>query len=323
MNSSGTLIGNMKIAFKKKTEIDSDYLTYVEGVGDIPRDIYKYVTSDPMGDLPRYSRHIVIQHFLIFSTFIMLAATGLPIFFSDLSWSQHMVALFGGIDTSKLIHKITASVMIFASLYHLVTIVGGTVRKIIRKEFDYKRTQIPRLQDLFDMINDIKFSLGLAPYRPKMEKFMYKQKLHYLAIIWGTIVLIGAGTALLFPDIVAKLFSSTLGRLLPQISTAGGGGYAAFLQELARLMHADEAIMALIVLALWHLSNVHLVPGRFPIQWTVLTGRITREHQIEEHFLEYINNLKEIPEEREYMKRLLRERELELKRKNSGDDQND
>jgi hypothetical protein len=76
-------------------------------------------------------------------------------------------------------------------------------------------------------------------------------------------------------------------------------------------MHADEAVMALIVVAFWHWSNVHLVPGRFPMQWTFLTGRITREHQIEEHFLEYLNNLREIPEEREYMRNLLVELEIE------------
>jgi hypothetical protein len=77
-------------------------------------------------------------------------------------------------------------------------------------------------------------------------------------------------------------------------------------------MHADEAVMALIVLAFWHLANVHIVPGRFPFQWTFLTGRITREHQIEEHFLEYIRNLEEIPEEREYMRNLLKEKQLEI-----------
>jgi hypothetical protein len=72
-------------------------------------------------------------------------------------------------------------------------------------------------------------------------------------------------------------------------------------------MHADEAVMALILLAFWHWTNVHVVPGRFPIQWAFLTGKITREHQIEEHFLEYLHNLREIPEEREYMKNLLKE----------------
>jgi len=82
----------------------------------------------------------------------------------------------------------------------------------------------------------------------------------------------------------------------------------AFFQDFARLMHVDEAIMALLVVAFWHWTNVHLVPGRFPAQWTFITGKITREHQIEEHFMEYLNNLKDMPEEREYMRILLREK---------------
>jgi len=41
------------------------------------------------------------------------------------------------------------------------------------------------------------------------------------------------------------------------------------------------------------------------MQWTFLTGSITREHQIEEHFLEYLRNLVEIPQERAYLKELL------------------
>jgi hypothetical protein len=184
------------------------------------------------------------------------------------------------------------------------------MRKILNHEFDYKRTQIPRPKDFYDLIHDLKYFLGIEPYRPKMEKFMYKQKLHYLAIMWGSLVLIAAGSALLFPDVMAKLISGTLGNLLPQ-GVIGEESYSAFFQALARLMHADEAVMALIVVAFWHWSNVHLMPGRFPMQWTFLTGRITREHQIEEHFLEYLNNLREIPEEREYMRNLLAELEIE------------
>ena len=282
------------------------YFTYVEGVGSIPRDIYKYVKSDPLGDLPRYSVHIVIQHLLIFITFILLVATGLPIYFSDVFWAPVVISFFGGIDTARLIHRIAGFAMMFAAAYHVVTIVAGTVRKLFNNEFDYKRTQIPRLKDLYDLIHDLKYFLGIEPYRPKMEKFMYKQKLHYLAILWGSVVLIAAGSALLFPDIMAKIIPGTLGKILPE-GAIGEESYSAFFQSLARLMHADEAVMALIVVAFWHWSNVHLVPGRFPMQWTFLTGKITREHQIEEHFLEYINNLREIPEERAYMRNLLAE----------------
>ena len=297
-------------AASEEIQAKDDYFTFVEGVGNIPRDIYKYVKSDPSGDLPRYSIHIVIQHFLVSTTFLVLAATGLPLHFSDVFWAPYVIALFGGADTARFVHRIAAYIMMLTAAYHIVTIVAGTIRKILKNEFDYKRTQIPIPKDLFDLIHDVKYFLGLEPFRPKMEKFSYKQKLHYLAIIWGTTVLAVAGMALLFPDIIAKIFPEIIAKVRPQAPASGG--FPALFQDLARLMHADEAVMALIVLAFWHLANVHIVPGRFPFQWTFLTGRITREHQIEEHFLDYINNLKEIPVEREYMKNLLREREFEI-----------
>ena len=297
-------------------EAEEDYFTHVEGVGDIPRDLYKYVESNPMGDLPRYSVHIVIQHLLVVVSFLVLAATGLPVYFSDQFWAPAVISVFGGADTARLIHRIAAFTMIFACAYHIATIVGGTLRKVLYKEFDLKRTIIPRFKDLEDLYQDIKYFLGLTPYRPKMEKFMYKQKMHYLAILWGNTVLITAGTALLFPALMANLFPETLGKMVSH-TLENGGSFPALFQDLARLMHADEAVMALIVVALWHWSNVHLVPGRFPLQWAFLTGKITREHQIEEHFLEYLNNLKEIPEEREYIKNLLEKTDSIKKRRAS------
>ena len=268
--------------------------TYVEGVGNIPRDMYKYVKSDPLGDLPRYSLHIVAQHFMTFMTFIILASTGLTLHFADLWWAPYIMSLFGGPDIARLIHRSAAALMVIASVYHLVTIIAGTIQKFMKKKFNIRRTQIPLLKDAQDIVHDIKYFLGKEPYRPKMHKFMYKQKLHYGAIIWGTFVLISAGSMLLFPEFMATVWPN------PQ-----------FAQDLARLMHADEAIMAITVIVFWHWSNVHLVPGRFPLQWSFITGKITREHQMEEHFLEYLYNLEEIPEEKEYIKKLLKEKGLE------------
>jgi cytochrome b subunit of formate dehydrogenase len=279
----------------KGTLTETDYFTNIEGIGAIPRNIYMHVKSDPLGDLPRYSIHIVIQHFLIFITFLTLAATGLPLHFGDLWWASYIIALFGGSDSARLIHRIAAFLMIIASIYHLFTIILGTLHKILKKEFDIKRTQIPIVKDIHDLIHDIKYFVGAEQFRPKMEKFMYKQKLHYLAILWGTFVMITAGSTLLFPETMARVWPNPT-----------------FFQDLARLMHADEAIMAMTVVVFWHWSNVHLVPGRFPLQWSFLTGKITREHQIEEHFLEYLNNLKEIPEEKQYMKKLLKEKGFDM-----------
>jgi cytochrome b subunit of formate dehydrogenase len=280
---------------KQVSETEGD-TTYVEGVGNIPRDIYKYVKSDPLGDFRRYSFHIVLQHFITFVTFLVLAATGLTLHFGDLWWAPIVMKLFGGPDIARLIHQGAAAIMVLASLYHLGTIIAGTLYQIMKKRFDIKRTQIPMLKDLNDIVHDIKYFTGREQYRPKMDKFMYKQKLHYLAIIWGTFVLIAAGTSLLFPETMATIWPD------PK-----------FGQDLARLMHADEAIMAITVVVFWHWSNVHLVPGRFPLQWSFITGKITREHQIEEHFLEYIRNLDEFPEEKEYIKEILKENGFDTK----------
>lgn len=268
----------------------------VEGVGTVPRDIYKSVKSDPLGDLPRYSIHIVTQHMITIITFVILAATGLPLHFSHVFWAPSVISLFGGPDSARIIHRAAACLMVFGGVYHLATIILGILIKTRTGKFDIKKTQIPRLKDLHDLMHDLKYFMGREPYRPKMEKFMYKQKLHYLAILWGNFVLITAGSMLLFPETASKI--------LPAPS---------LFQNLARLMHADEAIMAVIIIVFWHWFNVHLAPGRFPLQWTFITGKITREHQIEEHFMEYLNNLKEIPEEREYMKNLLREKGLSSK----------
>jgi len=84
-----------------KMAVDDDYYTYVEGVGNIPRDIYKIVESDPRGDLPRYSVHIVIQHLLVLITFLVLVATGVPLLFAESFWAQWVISHLGGAFTGR------------------------------------------------------------------------------------------------------------------------------------------------------------------------------------------------------------------------------
>src|SRR4030065_1918151 len=104
-----------------------------------------------------------------------------------------------------------------------------------------------------------------------------------------------SGSTFLFPEVWAMILPTSM---------------VAHWQELMRLSHPHEALLALLVIAFWHWYNVHLAPGRFPMQWTFLTGKITREHQMEEHFLEYLRNLVELPAERKALQDVLDSREL-------------
>ncbi len=267
-------------------------------VASMPDDrvlLYKNVVSNPIGDLPRYSIHIRIQHMLTFVTFLTLAFTGLPIAFIDHVWATPINNLVGGIDISRVIHRTLASVMIFGMVYHFAYLLYAAVKLVMNGRFELQRTIIPTLRDVSNFKQDMQYFIGRRDQRPEMDKFMYKQKIHYFAAAFGNVVMIISGSSFIFPEFWAAILPA---------------GSASYFQEMMRLSHPHEALLALLVIAFWHWYNVHLAPGRFPMQWTFLTGKITREHQIEEHFMEYLRNLVELPEEREYLRDLLDAREL-------------
>ncbi len=244
-------------------------------LGQIPN-LHRYVAFNPRGDYPRYSFHIVINHFVVGITFTVAVATGLPLYFHNSPISYQVINLMGGINVTRIIHRINAVLFTLNCLYHLLVLVFGTLKKMKNGTFDIRRTQFPLVKDVKDLFFDIRYFLGLEQARPRMEKFMYKQKIHYLAMIWGCSVLTLSGVCLLFPETMVTYLP------YPKVSF-----------NLLRLLHADESILAFLVITLWHLYNVHGAPGRFPVQWTFWNGRITRDHQIEEHFLEYERQVKE------------------------------
>ena len=285
---------------------DNDRKEIEELIEMMPQDrvlLYKNVVSNPIGDLQRYSVHIRIQHLLTFTTFLLLAFTGLPIHFFDLFWAEPFNSSLGGINVTRVIHRTLAGVMIFSMVYHVATLLAGTTIRLAAGKFDIRRTVIPMLKDLQDMKEDILYFSGLRSQRPEMDKFMYKQKIHYFAAAFGNTVMVMSGSAFLFPDIWASVLPA---------------GWAFYFQDIMRLAHPHEALLALVVIAFWHWYNVHLAPGRFPMQWTYLSGKITREHQMEEHFLEYLRNLVELPEEREYFKQWLQQYDLKAQEREQG-----
>lgn len=257
--------------------------------------LYKNVDSNPIGDFYRYNIHIRIQHLLIFSTFLLLAFTGLPIHYNTAFWAQPFNSVLGGLEVTRVIHRTLAAAMIFAMVYHFFTIGLGSLIKLRARTFELGRTILPVWKDIRDFKEDMQFFAGKRTERPEMDKFMYKQKIHYFAAGFGNTVMVISGSTFLFPDVWASMLPVSM---------------ASHFQEMMRLSHPHEALLALLVIAFWHWYNVHLAPGRFPMQWTFLTGKITREHQIEEHFLEYLRSIVTMPEERGYLRKMIGSKKL-------------
>ncbi|MCL4508575.1 MAG: hypothetical protein M1296_03485, partial [Chloroflexi bacterium] len=64
----------------------------------------------------------------------------------------------------------------------------------------------------------------------------------------------------------------------------------------AKEAHGGEALLAFLVIVIWHLYGVHLSPLRFPGDISIFTGRISRKRMIEEHPLEYAQLTGEMPD---------------------------
>lgn len=210
----------------------------------------------------RFNIYFRIQHMMLFTSVIILIITGLPIKFPNSSVSKFMMLLMGGITTQGILHRIGAVLLIGFYVFH-------TLYTIFNKEGRKDFIQLlPRLKDVKDVLQMIKYFFGFAKEKPKFDRFSYIEKFDYWAVYWGGIVMVGSGLIMWFHNIALRYFPK-------------------YVYDIAREAHSDEALLATLTIVIWHFYNVHFNPSRFPGSLVWWHGRLTKEQMMEEHPLEY------------------------------------
>ncbi len=214
---------------------------------------------------PRMIRRFTVweqlQHALGLTTFITLVVTGLPQLRPDLATADAIIGFFGGIGTTRLVHRIAG--FSFATL--LVVHVGLAIVNAIRKR--RMPIMLPTLEDFDKAVGTVRHFIESTP-RPKVGKFDFAQKFEYGGLLMGGLVMTFTGIALVWPEVAT--------RLLP------GEWMAAM-----RTMHGYEATFATLVVVLWHSWGVIFRPEIFPLDTSIFTGKVSVERLREEHWLEY------------------------------------
>ncbi|MBZ0300912.1 MAG: c-type cytochrome [Anaerolineae bacterium] len=210
-----------------------------------------------MTERKQYSRFTPAQrfeHIVLLVSFTGLALTGLPQKFSAEAWAQSMITALGGIESVRIIHRFLATLLMAEAIYH-----GGV---ITYKLFvlGQRATMIPTLRDLWDLRDWILFNLGLKAEHPHLPRFNFGEKAEYLAVVWGTLVMVLTGFMLWNPIATTRFLP---GEAIPS----------------ARAAHGGEALLAVLAIVIWHMYNVHL--KRF--NRSMFTGKISREAMEEEH----------------------------------------
>lgn len=210
----------------------------------------------------RFGLQFRIQHMIMFVSVFLLIFTGLPLKFPDLVISEYLISLFGGIQSSTVLHRIGASGLIFVAVYH--TFYTFLSRQGRRDFF----LLLPRPQDVKDLFTQVKYFLGRSDEPARFDRFSYAEKFDYWAVYWGCVIMIGTGAMLWFQEI-SLLY-------LPK-----------YFLDIAKEAHSDEALLATLAILIWHFYNVHFNPAHFPGSLTWWHGRISREEMMEHHPLEY------------------------------------
>lgn len=225
----------------------------------------KTVTASKLADEEEFERFSIVfrlQHIALFTSCIVLIFTGIPLKFPNTAWAEVFFRLVGGVAVSGLIHRVGAVGLIAVGTFHMFYIMA-------MKEGRHNIVELlPRFHDVVDVYKNVKYFLGFSKIGARFGRFAYIEKFDYWAVYWGMVVMITSGLMLWFQDLTMAI--------LPKYAL-----------DMAHEAHSDEALLATLAIIIWHFYNVHFNPDNFPMSWTWLTGKISKEKMLHHHPLEY------------------------------------
>jgi cytochrome b subunit of formate dehydrogenase len=215
----------------------------------------------------RFTREQRYMHAVLFTTFLGLAGTGLPIRFSESIWARGLAKSVGGFGAILFFHKLFAVVLTIAFLLHVKEIFTRGVLHGEKGIFWGSTSMVANWKDAKDLLGHLRWFVGLGP-KPQFGRYAYWEKFDYWAVFWGMIVIGFSGYAMWFAPFFAHF--------LP------GWALNAIL-----VIHSEEGLLAILFIFSIHFVNTHLRPDSFPMDMVVFTGVESEEEFKHKRPLEY------------------------------------
>ncbi len=121
-------------------------------------------------------------------------------------------------------------------------------------------SMLPQVEDFKHLVQDVLFYLGRRDRKASYGRYSYAEKVEYLAVVWGTLIMGMTGFMMWNPLASARWFH---GQAIPAAKAAHGG----------------EALLAVLAIILWHFYHVHVRH----FNQSIFTGRLSRQEMHEEH----------------------------------------
>jgi formate dehydrogenase subunit gamma len=210
----------------------------------------------------RFSFWARFQHASAVMLFGLLVLTGMPQKWPYLQASQWLVTHLGGLLAVRWLHRAAGVGFTMLLVAHLAVVITGVMTHRMRP------TMLLSRRDFQDAIANLRYYLGYTEHAPRFGRYDYRQKFEYWGLIFGGFIMAGTGFILFFPIAVSRLLPA---ELIP----------------VAKITHSYEALLALLIVVVWHIAGALLTPESFPMDTSIFSGKISKEKLRREHSLEY------------------------------------
>lgn len=210
------------------------------------------------GSVERMTVRQRIDHGLLMVILLLLISSGLALVYHEHAWAQWLIGAMGGLEGRHLVHRASAVGLILLGALHALNFLTSA-----RYRADLKAMKVSS-GDFAEGFRGWLFGLTGRGDRPRYGRFTPMQKFQYWGILAGCALMAVSGLVLWSPQLSLRFLHKSV-------------------VDVMLVIHSSQAQVIFIMLILWHLYDVHVAGGNFPMNPAWLTGRMKADLYARQH----------------------------------------
>ncbi len=187
-------------------------------------------------------------HVLTMVSFAVLVYTGFALTYPESWWAQALLRWEEGFAFRGWLHRAAAIVMLASVALHVLHVLAS---RPARRCIALMR---PTLHDITELRERLRYLAGRRVAPPPSPSVGYPEKMEYISLMWGMVVMALTGGILWLENFALRYFPK-------------------WVTDVATVIHFYEAVLATLAILVWHFYFVIFDPVVYPMDTAWLTGR--------------------------------------------------
>lgn len=204
------------------------------------------------GRVERMTLRQRMVHAVLILAILLLVLSGLALAYHGHAWAHSLVDLMGGFGGRSVVHRTGAVLLMLVFIYHMVA------TNVSARHQQNALASVPRPGDLKAGWEGFLYRTLGRGEPPRYGHYTPMQKIQYWLIFLGCLAMGLSGAVLWSPRVAMELFPKSF-------------------SDLCLAVHSSQAQWVFVLLIVWHLWDVHVAGGNFPMNPAWLTGKMRED----------------------------------------------